>query len=86
MTPSLGLCNTPRRGAERWGARQVRFECATGAAEMYRQPSSADQVPEQLSREGPAQRRVELVLDGGWGQHTLRTSREGPALADRQLY
>eukprot|EP00965_Chrysotila_dentata_P003606 118600-Pleurochrysis_carterae.AAC.1 len=60
-SPSLGLEDTPRLGVERWGARQVRLERATGAAETYRQPSSADQVPEQLSCEGLAQRRIVLT-------------------------
>eukprot|EP00965_Chrysotila_dentata_P049119 1629017-Pleurochrysis_carterae.AAC.1 len=36
-SPSLGLGDTPRLGAERWGARQVRLRRATGAAETYRQ-------------------------------------------------
>eukprot|EP00965_Chrysotila_dentata_P246217 6207028-Pleurochrysis_carterae.AAC.1 len=64
-SPSLGLGDTLRLGVERWGARQVRFKRATGAIKTYSQPSCADQVPEQLSREEPAQGRVELVLDGG---------------------
>eukprot|EP00965_Chrysotila_dentata_P055267 1833903-Pleurochrysis_carterae.AAC.2 len=73
-SPSLGLGDTPRLGAQRWRARQVRLERVTGAAETYRQPSNTYQVLEQLSRERPAQGRVELVLDGEGGQHTLRTS------------
>eukprot|EP00965_Chrysotila_dentata_P223448 6193577-Pleurochrysis_carterae.AAC.1 len=66
VAPLSGQWSRCVRATATVGGEAGAFKHATGVAETYRRPSSADHVPEQLSREEPAQGRVELLLlDGG---------------------